>query len=294
LWIVKVLLIGYIGSSNHNNDMRKQLATRCSAVDCVLEIFTTGSDGLETDLDVDVNGSTKQRQRETTEFHQRKWATTAIGFFHRPFFFPVSRGLLESENLSRLVCSYRMRALFVKIDDEKCLPAVDEWCTHVNTVQKDTYLTGTTVDTRLGVCRDLLFRHVSPPSRAWTKRELPGKLFLHHANQAAASVRSSPSHLQHHSPDNMSNRSPFDEYANRMRAVAQRSGRGFGGMPGGSPRGFGAGLAGVLLVGGAAWVFQSALFNVDGGHRAIKYQRTKGVSKEIYGEGATRHSAVNA
>jgi prohibitin 2 len=83
----------------------------------------------------------------------------------------------------------------------------------------------------------------------------------------------------------MSNRSPFDEYANRMRAVAQRSGRGFGGMPGGSPRGFGAGLAGVLLVGGAAWVFQSALFNVDGGHRAIKYQRTKGVSKEIYGEG---------
>lgn len=29
----------------------------------------------------------------------------------------------------------------------------------------------------------------------------------------------------------------------------------------------------------------NALFNVDGGHRAIKYKRLSGVSKEIYNEG---------
>lgn len=92
----------------------------------------------------------------------------------------------------------------------------------------------------------------------------------------------------------MSNRSPFEEYANRLRAVAQQRGGGFPGgkMPGGSPRSMGAGLAGLLLVGGAAWAFQSALFNVDGGHRAIKYQRVRGVGKEIYGEGA-RHTRLS-
>lgn len=41
----------------------------------------------------------------------------------------------------------------------------------------------------------------------------------------------------------------------------------------------------MLLLGGALMVGNNALFNVDGGHRAIKYTRIGGVSKEIYGEG---------
>ncbi|OLN94323.1 Prohibitin-2 [Colletotrichum chlorophyti] len=83
-------------------------------------------------------------------------------------------------------------------------------------------------------------------------------------------------------------RSPMEEAYARLRQVAQqqqaRGGFGGGGMPGG-PRGAGMGLAGLFLLGGAAFVAQNALFNVDGGHRAIKYRRTTGVSKEIYGEG---------
>lgn len=86
----------------------------------------------------------------------------------------------------------------------------------------------------------------------------------------------------------MSNRSPFDEYINRLRAVTNAGGRGRG-FPGGgrTPQGMGAGLAGLFLVGGGVWLFQSALFNVDGGHRAIKYRRISGVSKDIYAEGAS-------
>ncbi|OJK03540.1 prohibitin subunit PHB2 [Aspergillus aculeatinus CBS 121060] len=56
----------------------------------------------------------------------------------------------------------------------------------------------------------------------------------------------------------------------------------FGG--GGGGRGFGA--AGALLVGvGAIFLASDCLFNVDGGHRAIKYSRFGGVQKEIYTEG---------
>ena len=51
------------------------------------------------------------------------------------------------------------------------------------------------------------------------------------------------------------------------------------------PRGTGATVfAGLTLVAGAAFL-SNALFNVDGGHRAIKYRRMSGVSKEIYSEG---------
>lgn len=85
----------------------------------------------------------------------------------------------------------------------------------------------------------------------------------------------------------------MEEAYERFRAVAQqqqkRGGFGGGGMPGG-PRGAGMGLAGLVLLGGAAFVAQNALFNVDGGHRAIKYRRTTGVSKEIYSEGRQRPS----
>lgn len=68
-------------------------------------------------------------------------------------------------------------------------------------------------------------------------------------------------------------------------------------MPGGPPKGVAGGLGGLLLLGGAVWAANNALFNVDGGHRAIKYTRLGGVSKEIYTEGMSagwrgvRHSA---
>jgi len=73
----------------------------------------------------------------------------------------------------------------------------------------------------------------------------------------------------------------------RLQQMAQSRGRsgGFGGMPPGAPRPLGGLVAGALLIGGGLYIFQNALFNVDGGHRAIKYRRINGVSKEIYGEG---------
>jgi len=52
-----------------------------------------------------------------------------------------------------------------------------------------------------------------------------------------------------------------------------------------SPKGMAGGVSALLLLGGAVVVGNNALFNVDGGHRAIKYTRIGGVSKEIYTEG---------
>ncbi|OJJ85110.1 prohibitin subunit PHB2 [Aspergillus glaucus CBS 516.65] len=63
-----------------------------------------------------------------------------------------------------------------------------------------------------------------------------------------------------------------------------RGGFGFGGFPSGGGRG-GLGLAAAILVGGGFWVLSNSLFNVDGGHRAIKYSRVSGVKKDIYSEG---------
>jgi len=87
----------------------------------------------------------------------------------------------------------------------------------------------------------------------------------------------------------MSNRNPFQDYVNKLQQAAQQSGRrggGFpGGFPGGAPRGFGSAVAGLALLGGGAILLQNALFNVDGGHRAIKYRRLSGVSKDIFSEG---------
>lgn len=58
-----------------------------------------------------------------------------------------------------------------------------------------------------------------------------------------------------------------------------------GGGGGPSPRGLAGGASALILLGGALVVGNNALFNVDGGHRAIKYTRTGGVGKEIYSEG---------
>ncbi|CAI4737671.1 BDN_1c_G0031880.mRNA.1.CDS.1 [Saccharomyces cerevisiae] len=83
------------------------------------------------------------------------------------------------------------------------------------------------------------------------------------------------------------NRSPgeFQRYAKafqkQLSKVQQTGGRGQ--VP--SPRGAFAGLGGLLLLGGGALFINSALFNVDGGHRAIVYSRIHGVSSRIFNEG---------
>lgn len=76
----------------------------------------------------------------------------------------------------------------------------------------------------------------------------------------------------------------MQDYINKIQEVARSRGPGggFRGMP--TPKITGA-VGGILLLGGGFWAIQNALFNVDGGHRAIKYRRTTGVSKEIYTEG---------
>ncbi|KAK4548867.1 Prohibitin-2, subunit of the prohibitin complex (Phb1p-Phb2p) [Oleoguttula mirabilis] len=72
---------------------------------------------------------------------------------------------------------------------------------------------------------------------------------------------------------------------NLQRMQQQGKKYGAGGAGGPSPKGAIGGFASLLLLGGGIWVFNNALFNVDGGHRAIKYTRLGGVSKEIFNEG---------
>lgn len=72
----------------------------------------------------------------------------------------------------------------------------------------------------------------------------------------------------------------------RLSQQLQRAGRnagGGGGLPGGKGFFAGSGLL-VALVGGGL-LLNASLFNVDGGHRAIKYTRLHGVSDKVYSEG---------
>lgn len=63
------------------------------------------------------------------------------------------------------------------------------------------------------------------------------------------------------------------EYMQRLqRAIQQRQSAGFGGgMPGGGAAG--RGIVGLVLLGAGAVIVSNSIFNVDGGHRAIKYTR---------------------
>ncbi|OJD14119.1 prohibitin-2 [Emergomyces pasteurianus Ep9510] len=73
----------------------------------------------------------------------------------------------------------------------------------------------------------------------------------------------------------------------QMSLQRQRAKGGFGGgFPGGgSPKKAFGGAGALIAVGLGAYVFMNSLFNVDGGHRAIKYTRIGGVKKDIYNEG---------
>ncbi|KAI5846810.1 band 7 family-domain-containing protein [Tricharina praecox] len=72
---------------------------------------------------------------------------------------------------------------------------------------------------------------------------------------------------------------------NRFQSALQRAQKSGAGGRGGAPKGAIGGGIGLALLLGAVFAGNSALFNVDGGHRAIKYTRLGGVKKEIYNEG---------
>lgn len=80
-------------------------------------------------------------------------------------------------------------------------------------------------------------------------------------------------------------RSPLDEYMERARQMIRQN------QPRGRPPGGLGAIVGAAVVGGGFLLIQNSLFNVDGGHRAIKYRRVSGVSKEIYSEGMGRYPA---
>lgn len=80
-----------------------------------------------------------------------------------------------------------------------------------------------------------------------------------------------------------------EEAMRRLRQMQQTRGRpGMGGGPPNIPKGTPFLAAGAFLLLGGGYVLSNSLFNVDGGHRAIKYRRISGVSKEIYSEGKQR------
>lgn len=84
----------------------------------------------------------------------------------------------------------------------------------------------------------------------------------------------------------------WEKFAKALQEQARRSGGAGGGrFPGGAaPKGMFAGLGGLILLGGGALLINSALFNVDGGHRAIIYSRFGGIQPQVYNEGT--HIAV--
>ncbi|KAH8114748.1 band 7 family-domain-containing protein [Phellopilus nigrolimitatus] len=73
---------------------------------------------------------------------------------------------------------------------------------------------------------------------------------------------------------------PFRQFTQQVQA---RVGRAGGGFPKGGGFFAGSGLLVALVAGGVA--LNASLFNVDGGHRAIKYTRLNGISDRIYTEG---------
>lgn len=78
--------------------------------------------------------------------------------------------------------------------------------------------------------------------------------------------------------------------ANANRAASQASSFGGGGSGGGGGGGPAPGApllggAGLVALVGLAFGINASLFNVDGGHRAIKYSRIYGVCPTIYNEG---------
>ncbi|CAM0140774.1 Prohibitin-2, subunit of the prohibitin complex (Phb1p-Phb2p) [Umbelopsis sp. WA50703] len=70
--------------------------------------------------------------------------------------------------------------------------------------------------------------------------------------------------------------------AQQAKQAAQRLG---GMFPKGSGKGLGGAAGAIITLGALGYGINASLFNVDGGHRAIKYTRLFGVQNTIYNEG---------
>ncbi|CEP08423.1 hypothetical protein [Parasitella parasitica] len=70
--------------------------------------------------------------------------------------------------------------------------------------------------------------------------------------------------------------------AQQAKQAAQRLG---GMFPRGSGKGVGSAIGAITVLGGLGYGINASLFNVDGGHRAIKYTRLFGVQNQVYNEG---------
>jgi len=79
----------------------------------------------------------------------------------------------------------------------------------------------------------------------------------------------------------MNSQEAWKRLANQLQKAGASGGR--GGIPGGKGAFAGGGLLIALVAGGLA--LNASLFNVDGGHRAIKYTRLRGIGEEVYPEG---------
>jgi len=85
----------------------------------------------------------------------------------------------------------------------------------------------------------------------------------------------------------MDGREAFKRIQTQLRRAANQGGGGnFSGGPGGLFAG--GGLVVALVAGGIA--LNASLFNVDGGHRAIKYTRLHGIKDQVFNEGT--HFAI--
>ncbi|KAI0917202.1 Prohibitin-2, subunit of the prohibitin complex (Phb1p-Phb2p) [Taiwanofungus camphoratus] len=81
----------------------------------------------------------------------------------------------------------------------------------------------------------------------------------------------------------MNSQEAFRRFAQQIQRVSQRGGGGGSRLPGG--KGFTAGGGLLLALIGGGFALNASLFNVDGGHRAIKYTRLEGVKSTVYPEG---------
>ncbi|CEG75256.1 Putative Prohibitin-2 [Rhizopus microsporus] len=70
--------------------------------------------------------------------------------------------------------------------------------------------------------------------------------------------------------------------AQQAKQAAQRLG---GMFPQGSGKGLGSAAGALVVLGALGYGVNASLFNVDGGHRAIKYTRLFGVQNTVYNEG---------
>lgn len=81
------------------------------------------------------------------------------------------------------------------------------------------------------------------------------------------------------------NQNDWQKFAKDLQTRAQKAQK--GGMPKGAPNpaGMFMGMGGLILLGAVAVFGQEALYNVNGGERAVIYDRMSGIQPQIVGEG---------